>query len=363
MGCRGQKNSHHYSTLIAGNPGQGDYPVNTLRFVTPLAIAAVALGITPALAQTKPPASEAAEAASAPQQSSLIVGALQIGSVANLEVAGFDISVTAKTVVYSYYLKNTGTAELTVAATVALPDLQASADGSETWILAKNDPENFIDLAVSAAGSPVTTRAEVRATALGVDRLAEIKADHLPLIPFGAEADKALAALSPETADRLAALGVISPRNPAQPKAAVKADWSLEVVRSWRQVLPPGKTTPVVVKFVPVVAHYQMVKGDEDDLDDVKAEICLKPQVLNTLQSRLKGNGVWNVTDISLADDAPARWIDSPAATISVQKPKPDAVVAFCGMDEKTAGKPAVLGVAPDDNDGIRIVIFEPAAK
>ena len=165
-------------------------------------------------------------------------------------------------------------------------------------MLTKNDPENFVDLAVTSAGAPVTTRAEVRVTALGVDRLAEIKADHLPLIPFGAEADKALAALSPETADRLAALGVISPRNPAQPKAAVKADWSLEVVRSWRQVLPPGKTTPVVVKFVPVVAHYQMVKGDEDSLDDVKAEICLKPQVLNTLRSRLKGNGVWNVTDI-----------------------------------------------------------------
>jgi hypothetical protein len=218
-------------------------------------------------------------------------------------------------------------------------------------------------LAIDATGSPVTTRAEVRATALGVDRLAEIKADRLPLIPFGAEADKALAALSPETADRLAALGIISPHKPAQPKAAVTADWSLEVVRSWRQVLPPGKTTPVVVKFVPVAAHYQLVKGNEDDLDEMKAEICLKPQVLNTLQSRLKGNGIWNVTDISLADDAPAGWIDSPAATISVQKPKPDAVVAFCGMDEKTAGKPAVFGVAPDDNDGIRIVIFEAKAK
>ena len=40
-----------------------------------------------------------------------------------------------------------------------------------------------------------------------------------------------------------------------------------------------------------------------------------------------------------------------------------DAIVAFCGIDEKTAGKPTVLGTAPDDNDGIRIVIFEPAGK
>jgi hypothetical protein len=349
----------------AGGIDQGDYVVSNLRLVMPLVVVGAALAGAPApsLAQTKPPAAETAEAPSAPAESSLAVGALQIGSVPGLEVAGFDISVATNGVVYSYYFKNVGTADLTVAATLTLPELSASTDGTQTWALPKHEPENFVDLSVTAAGSPVPTKAEVHASALGLDRLAEIKAEHLPLIPFGADVDKALAALSPEAADRLAALGIISPRDPAQPKEPLTADWSLNVVRSWRQVLPAGKTTPIVIKFVPVAAHYHLVKGDEDDLNDVKEELCLKPPMLNTLQSRLKGNGAWNVTDISLADDAPARWIDSPAATLSVQKPKPDAIVAFCGMDEKTAGKPTVLGTAPDENDGIRIVIFEPAAK
>jgi hypothetical protein len=337
--------------------------VSNLRLVMPLAIVGVALAVTPALAQTKPPVAETPEAPSAPTESSLAVGALQIGSVPHLEVAGFDIGVATNSVVYSYYLKNTGATDLIVAATLSLPELSASTDGTETWKLGKNDPENFVDLTVIAGGSPVTTKTEVHANALGLDRLAEIKAEHLPLIPFGADVDKALAALSPEAADRLAALGIISPRDPTQPKEPMTADWSLAVVRSWRQVLPAGKTTPIVIKFVPVTAHYRLVKGDEDDLNDVKDELCLKPPVLSTLQSRLKGNGAWNVTDISLADDAPARWVDSPAATLSVQKPKPDAIVVFCGIDEKTAGKPTVLGTAPDENDGIRIVIFEPAAK
>ena len=298
-----------------------------------------------------------------PTEASLTVGALQVGSVSGLEVAGFDISVATNSVVYSYYFKNSGTADLTVAATLSLPELSASTDGTETWTLPKHDAENFVDLTITAAGAPVTAKTEVHANALGVDRLAEIKAEHLPLIPFGPEIDKALVALSPEAAERLAALGIISPRDLAQPKEPMTADWSLEVVRSWRQTLPAGKTTPIVVKFVPVTAHYRLVKGDEDDLNDVKDELCLKPPVLSALQARLKGNGAWNVTDISLADDAPARWIDSPAATLSVQKPKPDAIVAFCGIDEKSAGKPTVLGTAPDQNDGIRVVIFEPAAK
>ena len=339
--------------------------MSNLRLVMPLAIigAALAVAPTPLLAETKPPAAETAEAPSTPAEASLAVGALQVGSAPGLEVAGFDISVATNGIVYSYYFKNADTADLTVAATLTLPELSASTDGTETWALPKHDAENFVDLSITAGGSPVTTKAEVHANALGLDRLAEIKAEHLPLIPFGADVAKALAGLAPEAADRLAALGIISPRDPAQPKEPLTADWSLNVVRSWRQVLPAGKTTPIVIKFAPVAAHYHLVKGNEDDLNDVKDELCLKPPMLNTLQSRLKGNGAWNVTDISLADDAPARWIDSPAATLSVQKPKPDAIVVFCGIDEKTAGKPTVLGTAPDENDGIRIVIFEPVAK
>jgi hypothetical protein len=139
------------------------------------------------------------------------------------------------------------------------------------------------------------------------------------------------------------------------------ADWSLEVVHSWRLTLPAGKTTAVVIKFAPIAAHYRMAKGDEDDIAELKDEICLKPQVLTMLQARLKGNGAWKVTDISLSADAPSKWLDNAAATISVQKPRGDAVVSFCGMDEKTAGKVAVLGTAPETEEDVRILIFEPA--
>ena len=332
-------------------------------FLLSIASVGLVLAATPVMAQTKPAGADVPAAPSAPAQSSLVVGALQIGSAPNLVVAGVDISVASDSIVYSYFFKNTGSAELDVAASVSLPELQASADRSETWALAANDPENPVGLTITAAGTPVTTQAEVHANALGIDRRTEIKAEHLPLIPFGAELDKAVAALSPDAADRLAALGVVSPRDPAQPKTPVMADWSLDVVRSWRQVLPPGKTTPIVVKFSPIKAQYTLAKGDQEDLDDMKDEVCLKPQVLSALQSHLKGSGAWKVTDISIAADLPSHWIDSSRPTLSVQKPKPDTIVAFCGMDEKTASRPTVLGAAPDDADEVRIVIFEPTAK
>lgn len=326
------------------------------RIVLCLAVIAIALAAPSAHAQNKAPAANGADE---PAQSSLIVGALQIGSANNLEVLGFDINVAADSVSYSYFLKNNGSAELSIAAAVSLPELQASSDRSETWVLAGSDPENPVGLTITAAGAAVTSAADVHAYALGVDRLAEIRASHLPLIPFGSETDKALAALAAEAADRLATLGVVSLRDPAKP-GAMTADWSLDVVRNWRQVLPVGKTTPIVVKFVPVTARYDLA---EDDLDDMKDDVCLQPQVLKALESRLKSNGVWKVTDLSLAADPPAHWIDSSAPTLAVRKPRPDAIVAFCGIDAKTANQPTVLGAAPDYSDEIRIVIFEPAAK
>ena len=331
------------------------------RIVLSLAFVGVVVAAAPALAQNKPAAPQ--EAVSAPSQSSLTVGALQIGSSANLVVESININVASNGIVYSYHLKNTDAAELGIEAAVSLPQLAASADGSETWVLAANDPENPVGLTITAGGAPVTTKAQVRVSSLGVDRLAEIKAEHLPLIPFGPETNKALAALSPDAASRLAALGVVSPRDPQEPKEPLTADWTLDVVRSWRQVLLPGKTTPIIVKFVPVKSQFRMGKDDLDDLDDMTDDVCLKPQVLGSLQSRLKSDGAWRVTDMTISVNAPSQWIDSPNPTLSVQKPKPDAVVAFCGIDEKTAGKPTVLGSAPDDTEEIRILIFEPAGK
>jgi hypothetical protein len=337
-------------------------PMNNPGVAPWLAILGVVLAGSPAFAQTKPAANDAAEVPTAPVEASLAVGALQVGSAANLVIAGIDIHVEKDSVTYSYFLKNGGPAEVAFTAAVSLPELQASGDRSETWALASNDPENFVGLTITSAGAPVTTKAEVHAYSLGLDRLAEIKAEHLPLIPFGPEVDKTLAALSPDAAGRLAALGLISLREAGQ-KTPPVPDWTFSVVRAWRQVLPPGKTTPVVIKFTPVKGQYRMAKGEQQGLDDMKDDFCLKPETLRALQSRLQGNGAWKVTEIALSDEAPARWIESPRPTISVQKPKPDVIVAFCGMDDKSAGKPSVFGAAPEDNNETRVVMFEPATN
>jgi hypothetical protein len=115
------------------------------------------------------------------------------------------------------------------------------------------------------------------------------------------------------------------------------------------------------MKFTPVVGRYKLTKGDLDSLDDMKDDLCLKPPVLAAIQTRLKNGGAWQVTEFLVASDAPNNWNDSPNPTLSVQKPEPGAMVAFCGIDDKSASKPVVLGTAQDDSEDIRIAIFTQA--
>ena len=71
------------------------------------------------------------------------------------------------------------------------------------------------------------------------------------------------------------------------------------------------------------------------------------------------------VTEIALVNEPPLRWFDSPTASVSVKKPGPDAIVAFCGMDAGAADQPVVRGAefgGADPRD-FRILIIEPTAQ
>ena len=115
---RGRKHSDHHSTLTLRrgrrcreSSAQGAAVRDCRR--------ALAIAPGPVLAQSKP-STNSREASGAPTEAALAVGAPQIGSVANLEVAGFDIAVTAGSIVYSYYFTNKGNADLAVAASASL---------------------------------------------------------------------------------------------------------------------------------------------------------------------------------------------------------------------------------------------------
>jgi hypothetical protein len=297
-----------------------------------------------------------------PTLTPLTVGALQIASDSQLAVEAAAVTIASDLITYEYRLANKGSVALDLSASVAMPDLETSADGAEIYALPAPSPDNPVNLTVKSNQKPVATTATIAAIALGLDRLAELKVEHIPLVPFGADTEKALAAAKPDTIAKLAALGLISPPVPAQPDSPVVADWRLQVTHSWTQHLDPSTTTSLTVSFAPIKATYVVDKETLAGFDALKDQICLTPKIAATLKGMLKTKtATLEATDIVVATDKPARWIDSPAMTIAVRKPQAASVVVFCGQDVATASQPIVKGTTADDSDAaLRVIIFTP---
>lgn len=296
-----------------------------------------------------------------PTPAPLMVGAMAIASDADLSIERMALDVAVDRVTYTYGFKNRGKAELQLAASVSMPDLEVNTEGTTIYVLPTKVAENPVGLSVTSGGAPVATTATMQALALGVDRLADLRAAKLPLLPFGAETDKALAGIAPGTLARLVALGLVTPRDQAEPDTPLLADWTLHTVHSWMQTLPVGATTEVKVTFQPVKAVYGVRADGLPGFEALKDQVCLTPQVLAAAKALLKGkDDQLEVDDLTLANDGPARWLDNPPGTVSVTKPKPDAVVTFCGIDNATAGQAVVKGKLPGSADapGLRVLIF-----
>ena len=262
---------------------------------------------------------------------------------------------------YTYKLRDKGPTKLALAASVAMPDLEVNTEGTTVTVLPSRTAENPVDLVVTSDGTPVATTAYSQALALGIDRLAALKAEHLPLIPFGEETEKAIGALKPEALARLGALALVTPRDPAEPDTPTLADWTLRTVHGWTQTLAPGTTTEVKVSFAPIKAFYTIAAAGLPGFEALKSQVCLTPRIMAAAKALLKTSATTlDVIDITLANDGPARWLDNPPAGVAVTKPKPESVVAFCGMDAATSDEAVVKGTMPGSASaaGLRILIF-----
>ena len=317
----------------------------------------------PVLAQqpATPPSGQQVDEEEAPTPAPLTVGSMAIASDAALSIENMAVDVAVDRVSYAYKVRNKGPSKLSLSASVAFPDLEVNNEGTTVYNLPTQNADNVVGLAVQSNGQPLPTTAYMQAIALGIDRLADLKAESMPLIPFGAAIDEALSGAKPETLQKLEGLGLLTPRDPAEPDTPIIADWSLHVVRGWIQIVEPNSTTDVVVSFAPIKAVYTIEAASLAGFDALKQQACLTPQIMAAAKALVTAKGATaDVADITLANDGPARWLDNPAASVAVRKPAPDSVVAFCGMDAATAGQGVVKGTMPGSSEaaGLRVLIF-----
>jgi hypothetical protein len=341
-------------------------PTLHLRLVA--TVLALLCAAAPVAAQQQTAPQGQTEEEEAPTPAPLTVGSLAIASDAALSIERMAVDVAVDRVGYAYRFRNKSQAPLALAASVGLPDLEVNNEETTVYMLPSQDPQNFVGLTVEANGKPVQTKPDMHAVALGIDRLSELKAKNLPLIPFGEATAKALAGMKPQALEELSALGLVTPRDPAEPDARVVADWSLHVVHGWTQEIGPNGTADVVVRFTPVKAVYTVDASSLAGFDALKEQVCLTPQIVAAAKALVGAKGATaDVVDITLSNDGPARWLDNPSASVAVRKPQADSVVAFCGMDAATQAQSVVKGTMPSNADaaGLRVLIItrNPTAK
>lgn len=311
------------------------------------------------------PPQQTADAPEPPAPVALMLNGLQLASHPDIDVEAIDVTMAIDRITYAYKLKNKGATELKLAASVELPPLAPSLDGTEFYDMATASAENPVGLSIRADDMPVAAKVETRALALGVDRAADLKALSVPLIPFGPEVEAALAGLAPDAKRRLAALALVSPPDPAQPALAVAADWTLVVTYAWEQVFAAGKTITLTVGFKPVPGHFELVKETAGTIDDVKDEVCLADPAIKALKARLQAKPgatppTLPVLDLVVATAKPMRWIVPPTMTMTVDRPKADVVAAFCGADIKAVSptRTTARGPDPDEVTAVRVMMF-----
>jgi hypothetical protein len=329
-------------------------------------MSALLFSVAPAAAQKAPQQkAQSPDEQGEPEPAALAVGAVELAGNAALSFPAMRIDVSGGKIVYSYQLRNSGASALDLVGAVELPTLEPTDQSGAEIALPRNSAENPVDLALTLGDAAVTTSTHVRIAALGLARLSELKAAQLPYLPFGLETEKAIAQLTPDAADKLSALGLLSPVDPKDAKAARSAAWTLDVTRSFNVTLPPGKTTDLKMTFAPIKAVLRLTRDDLDGLDDLKEDVCATAKTLSALRGRLSSGGQWDVTQITIDTDAPNEWADAPKVEISVEKPRPDAIVAFCGASDKGGSAAVVSGAPPEDseNNEINIMIFTPAEK
>lgn len=337
------------AALLAGllTPGAGS-----------LLVASAKADPAPAAAPAEAPQTDEDEE---PTQAPLTVGTMAIASDAAVSVEAMAIDIALDRVTYAYRFRNKGATALNLAASIALPDIEVSSERSTIYALPSQTAENPVNLTVQSAGKTIPTTAYVQALALGIDRLGELKADNLPLIPFGPAIEGALAGAKPDTLARLESLGLVTPRDPAEPNSPVIADWSLHVVHGWTQTLAANTTTDVLVAFAPIKALYTVDQGSLSGFDALKDQVCLTPQTMAAIKGLLAGkDATADIADLTLANEGPARWLDNPAASVAVRKPSLDSIVTFCGMDPATQGQAVVKGKLESNaqSNGLRVLII-----
>ncbi|MCG7508104.1 DUF4424 domain-containing protein [Mesorhizobium retamae] len=270
-----------------------------------------------------------------------------------------DLFISPDKVTVDYVFRNTSDKDVNTIVAFPLPEIEASP--YEMPSIPEEGSENFLGFEVTVDGVAVKPELEQKAFAVGVDVSEELKAQSVPLYPYGKTALAALAKLPQQVADDWLARGIIvldQYDDGSGWKSVRSPYWQLRSTFWWRAAFPAGKPVHVSHRYKPSVGATAGLTFFNDgkfqgEYDNYKRRYCLDDALEAAVRKAQKANtGSTQLYESRIAYilTTGGNWATGSIGRFKLTVDKLDArsLVSFCGTGVKKTG-PTTFEMTAED--------------
>jgi len=250
----------------------------------------------------------------------------------------------------AYVFRNHGQQDVETVVAFPMPDLRYNPWGDTA--LPQGEGDNFLGFSVMAEGKPLAVNLEQRAFAAGIDVTDELKANGVPLFPFGDEAFAALAKLPADTIRDWVSRGIVYVNRYGTTEEITdhyEPFWTLKSTYWWRMTFPAGLPIMVEHSYRPSVGGTVGVNFFQDgrfggpQYDDYRRRYCIDKSFERAVLKKTREHNLdyppYFESRIAYVLNTGSNWL-GPIATfrLTVDKGSPDNLISFCGEDVRKIG-------------------------
>lgn len=287
-----------------------------------------------------------------------------------------DLFISPEKVTVDYVFRNNTDKDVSAIVAFPMPDIEG--DPNEMPAIPDAQSDNFLGFEVTIDGVDAKPQLEQRAFALGIDISADLKAQNVPLYPFGDAAKAALAKLPKAVAEDWENRGIIIEDTDADSDAGGAPSyapfWQLRSTYWWRSTFPANKVVHVSHRYKPSVGGTSSVSFYYDgkfqgQYDSYKTRYCMDDAFENAVRKAAKndpdGYPKYFESRIAYILTTGGNWAAGTIGNfkLTVDKASPNNLVSFCGDNVRKVGPTTFEMTAKDfyPERDIDILLLEPS--
>ncbi|RWD35265.1 DUF4424 domain-containing protein [Mesorhizobium sp.] len=261
-----------------------------------------------------------------------------------------DLYISPEKVTVDYVFRNNTDKDVDAIVAFPMPDIEG--DPNEMPAIPDGQSDNFLGFEVTIDGVAAEPLLEQKAFALGIGISADLKAQNVPLYPFGDAARAALAKLPQAVADDWVDRGLII-EDTADEGSGMKTVyvpfWQLRSTYWWRSTFPANKAVHVAHRYKPSVGGTSSVSFFYDgqfqgQYAAYKTRYCMDGTFENAIRKAAKGNPdgtpKYFENRIAYILTTGGNWATGAIGKfkLTVDKGDPKNLVSFCGENVRKVG-------------------------